>query len=358
MVGVALNNVQSYFSKNVVVSDDRQVFLNYFKSAGYQYFKDRDYFLNVYLLISDNGDYLSGTLAFQLCNGFNGFLDADLSIRNNRSVIYDLVSDVSFYGYAPLDTSSGVLERDGVFIPNNRNFIFQDSTGNSNILKSSFTLNGSFSSYLEDSFINHNYFITYYGDNLFRIRSSIISKYILPLYIDSPIYFPLSFLSNYNDIEVYGDFNFNSSGSLLFYTPNNIDLNIDTFNVNKWVAGEFNSGIVYGSIFINPFLTPTPYPTFNPIYTTTPFPTYFINSTLTPIAIPNDPTISSGYGDPISTIWAIFDNLFQVLSLGYSTFVATVIQYVYNSSVFFQILMFLVPGIVLISFAIGRLKRK
>ena len=361
LVDNALTHVDSYFTNHINVSYNKNDVRTLLVAADNDYFVNREKFLNVYLVIDSNNN---GTIWFQYNNGYMGFRDMPYTVENigdNTSIYYE------WYNYSDLNFASSYeingIYHDFISYPSRSSSLYYTSIYNYGNLGYKSSDRVDYVNWLQNnwhnSYTNSNRFFNYYDSYRVTLSYALDDVFILPLYIDSDIYFPLSFVSPYNQsYEIHGNFYhepYTSSRGCISYTPALGNISSDYFDSNLWYAGEFQSGIK-GTTYPDPIITPIP--TFAPIYTPTPFPTLNITATLTPIAIPNDPIISSGLGDPVSVVYGIIGYLTQVLSLPQIKFISTTVQYIYNSNIFFQILMFLVPGIILLTFMIGRLKRK
>lgn len=125
---------------------------------------------------------------------------------------------------------------------------------------------------------------------------------------------------------------------------------IDWFN-------KYYRGLTYTTAF-EP-VPVTPIPTFSIPFTPTPFPTNIFNPVVTPINLPLNPIIQiSEYGKPWDFVAGIIPLLHSALNSGTVHLFIQSIEYIYNSSLFFEVIMFLIPSICLLAFILGRLKRK
>lgn len=354
MVARAINNVQSYFSKEVRINDTRSYFLDFFKSYGYQYFNNREDFLNVYVRFYDQGTYLEGDLVYQLCKGFDGISNANVIVRHYTAVDYELTDDITLYGAR----TSGSQIIEGLWLPKTRNLLLSTSDANSNLYNGSNHITSSFNNYYNNYYSNTNNFLIFYNASdtsvLFYCQDHLNGLYILPLYLDSPVYFPLSFVTYVDDVEVHGDFSYISNNPLYFYTPGTVQANSNDFSVDKWSAGEFNSGIVYGSNFVNPYLTPTPIP----IQPTQPIvlPTFQPFATPTPITGIIVPTYNTD-DDTGSVISYALNNVTSEFLKPIYAMVVSVINYMFYNNIWFSFLV-VAPSIAFIVFIIGRLRKK
>lgn len=118
---------------------------------------------------------------------------------------------------------------------------------------------------------------------------------------------------------------------------------------------KFNNGYNIESTVV----LPTPFPTFSPLYSPTPFPSVTMSPTLTPIGLYYNPELDfPGGGDSlIGQLMGYISFLTSYLRSDQVRFFSTVIEYIYQSSIFFRF-MLLVPIICLVAYIIGRFKRK
>lgn len=228
-------------------------------------------------------------------------------------------------------------------------------------------------SYFSDLGFSSNYNPTSFRSILygFRLNNNIpyfegfhfnITNTTCPLVIFKPILSFDTFIFGTDPIEYTVKSNHNSSSYYTLY----LNPNITSYSDFEWFFTLYEpidwfNKIYRGLTYTNEFepVPITPIPTFSVPFTPTPFPTNLFNPTVTPINLPLNPIIQIGdYGKPWDFISGIIPILHSALNSGTVHLFVQTIEYIYNTSLFFEVILFLIPSICLLAFILGRLKQK